>query len=81
MSCNATFYAKTREDLTGQPPRVRTKLPSEYAGEQAGGTGQRRAGDGEMDELVRVSASVPSQRHGCAGDGTCDSAVLLQDMR
>ena len=52
---------------------------SEYAGEQARGTGQRRAGDGEMDELVGVATGVPRQRHGRAGDGTCDRAVLLQE--
>jgi len=57
----------------------RPSLDSEYAGEQARGTGQRRAGDGEMDELVGVAAGVPRQRHGRAGDGTCDRAVLLQE--
>ena len=49
------------------------------AGEQARGAGQRRAGDGEMDELVGGAAGVPRQRHGRAGDGTCDRAVLLQE--
>ena len=77
------LYAKHTplENLAGQPPRVRRppSLGSEYAREQARGAGQRRAGDGEMDELVGVAAGVPRQRHGRAGDGTCDRAVLLQE--
>lgn len=56
-------------------------LGSEYAGEQARGTGQRRAGDGEVDELVGVAAGVTGQRHGRAGDRTCDCAVLLQKVK
>ena len=65
--------------LNGQRTRVRYTgwAQSEYAGEQARGTGERSAGDGEMDELVGVAAGVTCERHRCPSDCTCDRAVLL----
>jgi len=65
--------------LTGQRTRVRYTgwAQSEYAGEQARGTGERSAGDGEMDELVRVATGVTRERHRRPSNCTCDRAVLL----